>query len=130
MAALTPFVTAYLGLVGLMLGSFINLAADRLARGESLIRPGSHCRPCGRRLNAIDLLPVAGYLIRGGRCATCRAQIGSSAPVVEALAGALMLAPIIWQGLWPGALAGILLVGILGVAVTTLAGRRNGEPLA
>jgi len=41
-----------------------------------------------------------------------------------------MLAPIIWQGLWPGALAGILLVGILGVAVTTLAGRRNGEPLA
>ena len=60
----------YFVLVALFVGSFINLAADRLPRGESLVTPRSHCRSCGRVLNVIDLLPVAGYFIRGGRCAT------------------------------------------------------------
>ena len=48
--ALTISAGCYLVLVALLLGSFINLAADRLPRGESLIRPRSHCRACGRQL--------------------------------------------------------------------------------
>src|SRR3989440_7452639 len=103
-AALTISAGCYLVLVALLLGSFINLAADRLPRGESLVRPGSHCRACGRRLNALDLLPVVGYLVRRGRCATCRTPIGISSPVVEAVAGILMLVPLMLLSLWPGAL--------------------------
>jgi prepilin signal peptidase PulO-like enzyme (type II secretory pathway) len=104
-----------------MLGSFINLAADRAPRGESLVRPGSHCRACGRRLNVLDLLPVVGYLVRRGRCATCGSLISVAAPVIEAVSGGLMVAAIAWLGLWPGAAAGLGLVVLWGLLVTGIA---------
>lgn len=118
---IAPFLTAYLVLVALLLGSFINLAADRLPRGESIIRPRSFCRACGRHLNAVDLLPVVGYLLRRGRCASCGTPIGIAAPVVEAISGGLMLAALIWLHLWPGAAIGLALVALYGGAVIALA---------
>ena len=121
---MTMLVMGYLVLVALLLGSFINLAADRLPRGESVIRPRSHCRACGRELNAVDLVPVVGYIVRGGRCASCGTQIGAAAPIVEATAGAAMMAPILWLGLWPGAAVGLALVLAWGGAVTTVAAWR------
>jgi prepilin signal peptidase PulO-like enzyme (type II secretory pathway) len=124
-AFIGPIVGSYFVLLGLLSGSFINLAADRLPRGESVIQPGSHCRACGRHLNAVDLLPVAGYVARGGRCATCRAPIGIGSPMVEAICGGLVLAPVIGLGLWPGAAVGLALVGICGLAMTGIAMRRR-----
>lgn len=124
-AELTPLLAGYLVFVALVTGSFINLAADRLPRGESVVRPRSHCRACGRQLNPIDLLPVAGYLLRGGRCATCGSQIGKSAPIVEALSGTSMLASIAWLGVWPGALVGLMAVLVLGTALVGFATRRR-----
>jgi prepilin signal peptidase PulO-like enzyme (type II secretory pathway) len=111
---------AYLIVVALLTGSFINLAADRLPRGESVVVPRSHCRACGRILNVVDLLPVVGYLVRRGRCATCRTAIGASSPVVEAATGACMLAALASLGLWPGALVGALVVALIGLAVVGL----------
>jgi leader peptidase (prepilin peptidase)/N-methyltransferase len=125
LASAVPFLNVYLVLVGLMLGSFINLAADRIPRRESVITPASHCRSCGRRLNAIDLIPVAGYLLRRGRCATCGVQIGASSPTVEAVSGLLMAVALIWLGPWPGALVGLGLIALWGLAVTGLSVRRN-----
>jgi prepilin signal peptidase PulO-like enzyme (type II secretory pathway) len=118
-------VAIYLVLVGLMLGSFINLAADRVPRGESLVRPGSHCRACDRLLNVVDLLPVAGYVVRGGRCASCGVPIGVSAPLIEATSGILILAAIAALGVWPGALVGMGLVAAWGCTVVGLATRRS-----
>ena len=112
-------------LVALLLGSFINLAIDRVPRGESIVRPRSHCRSCGRVLNVLDLIPVAGYLIRGGRCATCQAPIGVSAPLVEAATGGCMLASIVWRGLWPGAALGLAMIAVLGVVLVSLARARG-----
>jgi leader peptidase (prepilin peptidase) / N-methyltransferase len=123
-------VGAYLVLVAMLLGSFINLAADRAPRGESLVRPRSHCRACGRVLNAVDLAPVAGYMIRGGRCATCKAPIGVTSPLVEAATGGAMVAALAWLGLWPGAALGFALVALLGLAVVGLGlarGRKAAE---
>lgn len=114
------FATSYLVFVALSLGSFINLAADRIPRGESILSPASHCRACGRRLNVVDLLPVAGYLVRGGRCATCRAPIGISSPAIEALCGALMAFALAWLGGWEGALLGLVLVALTGATVVAL----------
>ena len=123
----TPtFLFGYLVLVALLLGSFINLAADRVPRGESVVTPRSHCRHCGRQLNTIDLLPILGYLLRRGRCATCRAEIGLSSPLVEAACGAGMMAALLWLGLWPGALAGLVAIAAAGVGLTTFAVRRRG----
>jgi prepilin signal peptidase PulO-like enzyme (type II secretory pathway) len=116
--------TVYVALIGLFLGSFINLAADRVPRGESVVSPRSHCRACGRVLDAVDLLPVLGYLIRGGRCASCRAPIGAGQPIVELVAGSTMLVPVLVVGLWPGALIGLAATAILGAAIVTAARRR------
>jgi prepilin signal peptidase PulO-like enzyme (type II secretory pathway) len=113
-------------LVALLLGSFINLAIDRVPRGESIVRPRSHCRSCGRVLNVVDLIPVAGYLIRGGRCASCKAPIGGSAPLVEASTGGCMLVSIVWLGLWPGAVLGLAMIVVIGVVLVRLARTRAG----
>lgn len=121
MDAIAPFFEVYLVVVALLWGSFLNLAADRIPRGESVIRPRSHCRECGRVLNFVDLLPVAGYVIRGGRCATCGVAIGLTSPLVEAITGGLMLASLVALGLWPGALAGVALAGLWGAAVVGFA---------
>ena len=115
---------AYLVFVALLFGSFVNLAADRMPRGESIVRPRSHCRACGRQLNMVDLLPVLGYVIRRGRCASCGTPIGPFVPVIEATAGILMLVPTLWFGPWPGAAAGVALVAGWGAAVTGLAAWR------
>ena len=123
----TPLVSAYLILVGLLIGSFINLAADRLPRGESVISPRSHCRACGRQLSVVDLLPVAGYLLRGGRCATCRTPIGAAAPLVEALAGLCVGISIASLGLWPGAAIGFGLVALWGLAVVRFTKRQRSR---
>jgi prepilin signal peptidase PulO-like enzyme (type II secretory pathway) len=127
LAPITPILIAYLVLVGLMVGSFINVAADRLPRRESLITPRSHCRSCGRELNVVDLLPVAGYLLRGGRCASCGTTIGAWSPVVEATCGAAMLAPLALLGPWPGALVGFAAISLVGTAAVGFAfGRVRG----
>ena len=110
-------IEAYLVLVALLVGSFINLAADRVPRGESLLRPRSHCRSCGRVLNAVDLIPVAGYMIRGGRCATCRVPIGGASPLIEAICGGCMAAALVWLGPWMGFAVGSLLIAGIGAAV-------------
>jgi prepilin signal peptidase PulO-like enzyme (type II secretory pathway) len=128
------FLNGYLVLVGMMFGSFINLASDRLPRGESLVAPRSHCRSCGRVLNFVDLIPVAGYVIRRGRCASCGSSIGPSSPAIEAGSGALMLIPLAAFGLVPGAVVGAVAVAVVGAAAVTLSfartqGARRGSRL-
>jgi prepilin signal peptidase PulO-like enzyme (type II secretory pathway) len=119
-------VDIYFVLFALLAGSFINLAVDRVPRGESVISPRSHCRSCGRILNAVDLLPVAGYFIRGGRCATCRTSIGIGAPAVEATSCGLMLVSIIAFGPWAGVFIGVsLLLVFLLLAIGVSLARRE-----
>lgn len=120
-----PFLVTYLVLLALLLGSFINLAVDRVPRGESVISPRSHCRACDRQLNTLDLLPILGYLLRGGRCATCRAPIGIASPLVEATCGFAMAVAVLWLGLWPGAVAGLAAIAVGGVGLTAYAVRRR-----
>lgn len=118
--------TAYLVMVAMITGSFINLAADRMPRGESVVRPRSHCRACARVLDLTDLVPVVGYLIRRGRCATCGVPIGAASPVVEAGCGAAMGAALALLGLGWGAVAGALTVLVIGLADVSLAFWRSG----
>jgi prepilin signal peptidase PulO-like enzyme (type II secretory pathway) len=117
--------SAYCLVFGLMIGSFISLATDRLPRGESLLAPRSYCRACGRVLNAIDLFPVAGYILRGGRCASCREPIGVASPITEMICGVLMAGPTLLLGIWPGAAAGVALVAAYGTTMTALAIQRR-----
>jgi len=120
-------VAAYLVLVAMLVGSFINLVADRMPRGESVIQPRSHCRSCGRVLNFTDLIPVVGYLMRRGRCASCRVPIGIGSPILEAACGAAMLASTIVLGLGWGAVTGAIAAFLIGLARVGLPMVRAGR---
>jgi leader peptidase (prepilin peptidase)/N-methyltransferase len=82
-------IVAYLAVLGVAVGSFLNVAIDRLPRGESLVYGKSHCDNCGRRIALYDLTPLLAYLWLVGRCRYCRTKIPMRVPVVEATAGTL-----------------------------------------
>ena len=63
------------GFLGMAIGSFLNVCIDRLPKGESIVSPPSQCDACGRRLAAIDLIPVISYLLYRGRCRYCQSLI-------------------------------------------------------
>jgi len=76
-------------LLGLAVGSFLNVVIYRLPRGESLLYPPSHCPACGHRLGPAELVPVLSYAVQRGRCRHCGARISPRYPLVELLTGGL-----------------------------------------
>ncbi len=76
-------------LLGLCTGSFLNVCIDRLPRGQSIIKPPSHCSACKHKLGTLDLIPLFSYLWLRGRCRYCRAPIPIRLPVVEGITGLL-----------------------------------------
>ena len=77
--------------LGLAVGSFLNVCIYRLPRGESLAWPASHCPSCSTPIAWYDNVPLVGYLRLGGKCRHCRARISPAYPVVEAVTAALFL---------------------------------------
>lgn len=76
-------------IIGICIGSFLNVCIDRLPSGGSIVNPPSHCPNCERRLKRIDLIPVASYLWLRGRCRYCRTSIPRRILVVEVGTGLL-----------------------------------------
>jgi leader peptidase (prepilin peptidase)/N-methyltransferase len=105
------------GLIGLSLGSFTGLVADRLPAGRSIIRGRSRCPACGRVLTPVDLVPVLGFAVRRGRCASCGAPIGWRYPALEAVDGLLMAFAVAWLGPLRGLAVGLIAVALLGSAI-------------
>jgi len=83
-------------LLGLAIGSFLNLCIDRLPVGKSIIRPPSQCDACQQRLKARDLVPLFSFLWLRGRCRYCSAHIPLRLPAIE-LATALLCASLCWH---------------------------------
>jgi leader peptidase (prepilin peptidase)/N-methyltransferase len=83
---------AILVLLGLALGSFLNVCIHRLPRGESLNSPPSRCPHCDYRLRWSDNIPLVSYAWLGGRCRQCRARISVRYPIVELITMALFVA--------------------------------------
>jgi len=76
-------------LFGLLIGSFLNVVAWRLPRGESLVKPRSKCPGCDTQLKAYDNIPLFSWLVLRGRCRRCKTSISARYPVVEAVTAAL-----------------------------------------
>lgn len=88
-------------LLGLEIGSFLNVCIDRLPREESIVKPPSHCEACGHRLAAKDLIPLFSYLWLRGKCRHCRASIPGKLFFVELVSG-VIYAFLYWKyGLTP-----------------------------
>jgi leader peptidase (prepilin peptidase)/N-methyltransferase len=83
---------------GLMIGSFLNVVAYRLPRGESLVKPGSHCTTCGEAVRAYDNVPVLSWLLLRGRCRGCGEQISARYPIVELVTGVVFAAIALVNG--------------------------------
>jgi leader peptidase (prepilin peptidase) / N-methyltransferase len=88
--------SVFAGLVGLAFGSFLNVCLSRWPAGESVVKPPSHCRHCGRRLTWQENVPVLSWLVLRGRCKSCKGWIGWRYVLVEFAVGALW-AMIAWQ---------------------------------
>ena len=82
--------------MGLIIGSFLNVAIHRLPRKESLVWPGSHCPACGVALRPMDNIPLLSYLCLRGHCRRCDAPIPARYPIVEAVNG-LAYGLIVWH---------------------------------
>jgi len=80
------------GVLGLAVGSFLNVVIHRVPRGESLLRPGSHCPACGAEVRPWQNVPVLSWLLLRGRCAGCRVRISARYPLVEMATAALFVA--------------------------------------
>lgn len=77
-------------ILGLVFGSFFQVVALRLVKGESILRPKySYCPSCHHRLGASELIPVFSYLFQKGRCKHCKQKISLMYPFVELLTGLL-----------------------------------------
>jgi leader peptidase (prepilin peptidase) / N-methyltransferase len=84
---LEPLPIALVFLLGLCLGSFLNVVIHRLPRGLSMIRPPSHCPACSHRVRRRHNLPLFGWLWLRGRCPDCGGRIPVRYPAVELLGG-------------------------------------------
>src|SRR3954467_1310274 len=86
------FLLGVAGLLGLAIGSFLNVVIHRVPRDESLVRPRSQCPQCGAAIRNRHNVPVFGWLLLRGRCADCRTPISVRYPLVEAGTAALFVA--------------------------------------
>jgi leader peptidase (prepilin peptidase) / N-methyltransferase len=79
------------GILGLLVGSFLNVVVYRVPAGQSIVRPSSHCPNCGNAIRNRHNVPVLSWVALGGKCADCSASISVRYPIVEALTGALFV---------------------------------------
>jgi len=138
--AVAPLVAVSIGgLIGLCVGSFLNVVIHRLPKmldrgwreqcaelsGEpvadlpryNLMVPRSQCPACGHPISALENVPVISFLFLRGRCSACQAPISARYPLVELLTGALTAAAVLRFGLTPAAVAACLLLWSL-IALT------------
>jgi leader peptidase (prepilin peptidase)/N-methyltransferase len=107
------------GVLGVTVGSFLNVVAYRLPRGESLSRPRSRCPQCGTQIRARDNIPVLSWLLLRGRCRSCGTAISRRYPLVEAVTALLCALVVIVLGPDEDAVIGIAFVLLL-VPVTLI----------
>ena len=91
----------WIGLIGLVVGSYLNVLVYRIPRGKSTVLPRSRCPYCQGPIRARDNLPVLSFLLLRGRCRHCRAPISWRYPVIEGLTALLFLASFATFGFSP-----------------------------
>ncbi|HVO28704.1 MAG TPA: prepilin peptidase [Candidatus Paceibacterota bacterium] len=116
---------------GLMIGSFLNVVALRYDGEHFVLDPKeiggrSHCPHCRKQLAWYELIPVASFLIQGGKCRNCKKRIGAWYPLVELLSGLIFLlvpfrlslalaAPVAFSAIWIFAFEVLLLVAYIDI---------------
>ncbi|RMD91955.1 MAG: prepilin peptidase [Calditrichaeota bacterium] len=114
----------FIVILGLCLGSFLNVCIYRIPQGLSVIWPPSYCPYCRKTLRWLHKLPVVSYLWLGGRCFWCKAEITLQYPLVELLTGGVLLLLYSIYGLsgkfFHHSGLALLLIGVAAIDVKTL----------
>jgi leader peptidase (prepilin peptidase)/N-methyltransferase len=110
--------------LGLCVGSFLNVVIWRVPRGGSVVQPPSHCPSCEMQLRGRDMVPVLSWVFLRGGCRGCRARISLRYPIVELVTGLLFVAVGARFGLTPALLPFLvftaLAVALAGIDIDTL----------
>ena len=100
-----PTLSVFVFVVGLVLGSFLNVCIHRMPIGQSIARPRSRCPSCARPIPWFQNIPLVSWLALRGKCGGCGSRISVRYPFVEALSGVALLA--LWRLFGPTAAFGI-----------------------
>jgi leader peptidase (prepilin peptidase)/N-methyltransferase len=117
----TALVAVGCGLLGLAVGSFLNVVIHRVPRKESVVQPRSRCPRCGTQLADRDNIPVLSWVLLRGRCRTCGEPISIRYPLVEVATAALFVAAALRFG-WDWALPAylVLFASLLAISLIDL----------
>ncbi|GAB2465356.1 leader peptidase (prepilin peptidase)/N-methyltransferase [Conyzicola lurida] len=91
-AILNVIMIVIVGVLGLVIGSFLNVVIYRVPQGMSVVNPPSACPHCGSHIGARDNVPVISWLLLRGKCRTCAEPISARYPIVELATGLLFAA--------------------------------------
>jgi len=104
---------AFIGAFGTAFGSFLNVVAYRLPRGESIVAPPSHCPTCNEPIKARDNIPILSWLLLRGHCRNCKTAISPRYPLIEAATGALCVAAVLATSSTVDAALAVVLIFVL-----------------
>jgi leader peptidase (prepilin peptidase) / N-methyltransferase len=90
--------TAFAGISGAVIGSFLNVVVYRLPIGQSLVKPRSHCPSCSTPVSPRDNVPLLSWLFLKGRCRHCGETISARYPAVELLTAVCFAAVVLARG--------------------------------
>lgn len=116
---MTYEVAAACGVLGLLIGSFLNVVIWRVPRGESVVHPPSHCPSCDTEITPRDNIPVVSWLVLRGKCRHCGSPISARYPLVELGTAVLFFAFGAHFG-FHADLAAYLYLAAVGVALTMI----------
>jgi leader peptidase (prepilin peptidase)/N-methyltransferase len=109
--------TAFAGISGAVIGSFLNVVVYRLPIGQSLVKPRSHCPNCQTPVAPRDNVPLLSWLFLKGKCRHCGETISARYPAVELLTAVCFIAVVLAQGISADLIALIPFTAVL-IAVT------------
>ena len=118
---MTGFVIAISALLGLLIGSFLNVVIWRVPRHESIVSPPSRCLGCEQLIRPYDNIPVLSWLILRGKCRNCKTKISARYPLVEA-GTAILWGLLAWRfaGSWALPAYLVLAAGLVALSLIDL----------
>lgn len=106
-------------LLGLAVGSFLNVVISRVPAGESVVRPASRCPECGSAIRAWQNVPVLSWVALRGRCASCREPISLQYPAVELLTAVAFVLVVVRLD-WSWSVPAYLYLAAIGIALLVI----------
>jgi len=104
-------------LLGLLVGSFLNVVIGRLPYDQSVVHPPSQCPVCKKRIKPYDNIPVVSYILLKGKCRQCKSKISIEYPIVELFTGVMFGWIYLRNGMKPSLWFEFALVSLLIVVV-------------